>query len=88
MSRRTAPAGTGRNPARREESTLLIDATLKHNLPPLALPAREFMEHAREIWDELGLPASPAGAVARLFARRLGRPFRRQCPPRNWREMG
>ena len=38
-------------------STLLIDATLKHAMPPLALPAREFMERARAIWEELGLPA-------------------------------
>ena len=36
---------------------MLIDATLKHAMPPLALPAREFMERARAIWDELGLPA-------------------------------
>jgi 4-hydroxy-3-polyprenylbenzoate decarboxylase len=40
-----------------EESTLLIDATLKHKAPPLALPAREFMEKARAIWEELKLPA-------------------------------
>jgi 4-hydroxy-3-polyprenylbenzoate decarboxylase len=38
------------------DSTLLIDATLKHAMPPLALPAREFMERARVIWEELGLP--------------------------------
>jgi 4-hydroxy-3-polyprenylbenzoate decarboxylase len=38
------------------DSTLLIDATLKNPMPPLALPAREFMEHARGLWDELGLP--------------------------------
>jgi 4-hydroxy-3-polyprenylbenzoate decarboxylase len=42
---------------RGEESTLLIDATLKHSAPPLALPGREFMEHARGLWQELGLPA-------------------------------
>jgi UbiD family decarboxylase len=42
---------------RSEESTLLIDATLKHVAPPLALPALEFMEHARTIWQELELPA-------------------------------
>jgi UbiD family decarboxylase len=41
----------------KSDSTLLIDATLKHAMPPLALPAKEFMEHARAIWDELGLPA-------------------------------
>jgi 4-hydroxy-3-polyprenylbenzoate decarboxylase len=42
---------------RHEEATLLIDATLKHVAPPLALPAREFMEHAKTMWQELGLPA-------------------------------
>ncbi len=41
---------------RGEESTLLIDATLRHAAPPLALPTREFMERARTIWQELGLP--------------------------------
>jgi UbiD family decarboxylase len=39
-----------------EDSTLLIDATLKHPMPPLALPAKPFMQQARKIWDELGLP--------------------------------
>jgi UbiD family decarboxylase len=38
------------------DSTMLIDATRKRPMPPLALPARAFMEHARAIWDELGLP--------------------------------
>jgi UbiD family decarboxylase len=42
---------------RSNDSSLLIDATLKQAFPPLALPAREYMEHARAIWDELGLPA-------------------------------
>lgn len=37
-------------------SGLLIDATLKHSMPPLALPARPYMENARKIWEELGLP--------------------------------
>jgi UbiD family decarboxylase len=39
------------------DSSLLIDATLKQAFPPLALPTREFMERARQIWDELGLPS-------------------------------
>jgi UbiD family decarboxylase len=39
------------------DATLLVDATLKHAMPPLALPAREFMERARELWQDLGLPA-------------------------------
>jgi 4-hydroxy-3-polyprenylbenzoate decarboxylase len=38
------------------DSTMLIDATLKQPMSPLALPAREFMEKARDIWKELGLP--------------------------------
>jgi 3-polyprenyl-4-hydroxybenzoate decarboxylase len=41
---------------RSEDSSILIDATLKHAAPPLALPAREFMERARTIWQELQLP--------------------------------
>ena len=50
-------AGHGPKSGAREDSTILIDATLKHDMPPLALPRREYMEHARGIWDELGLPA-------------------------------
>jgi len=42
--------------AQATDSTMLIDATLKRPMPPLALPAREFMERARVIWEELGLP--------------------------------
>jgi 4-hydroxy-3-polyprenylbenzoate decarboxylase len=38
------------------ESSLLIDATRKADFPPLSLPKREYMERAREIWEELGLP--------------------------------
>ena len=37
------------------ESTLMIDATRKRPMPPLALPAREYMERAQTIWGELGL---------------------------------
>ena len=46
----------GADGARPEESTLLIDATLKREMPPLALPKREYMERAKELWEELGLP--------------------------------
>ncbi|HEY7383582.1 MAG TPA: UbiD family decarboxylase [Beijerinckiaceae bacterium] len=38
------------------DSMLLIDATLKHPTSPLALPARPYMENARRLWEELGLP--------------------------------
>jgi 4-hydroxy-3-polyprenylbenzoate decarboxylase len=37
-------------------SSLLIDATLKWAYPPTSLPRREFMERARQIWEEEGLP--------------------------------
>ena len=37
------------------DSTMLIDATRKRPMPPLALPTREHMEHARALWDRLGL---------------------------------
>jgi 3-polyprenyl-4-hydroxybenzoate decarboxylase len=40
----------------REDSTMLVDATQKEADPPISLPKREFMERARNIWDELGLP--------------------------------
>jgi UbiD family decarboxylase len=40
-----------------EDATLLMDATMKEQLPPLALPRREYMERARKVWEELGLPA-------------------------------
>ncbi|HUJ97924.1 MAG TPA: UbiD family decarboxylase, partial [Stellaceae bacterium] len=49
-------AGHGPKSGAREDSTILIDATLKHDMPPLALPGREFMEHARALWEELKLP--------------------------------
>ncbi|MGC8660637.1 MAG: UbiD family decarboxylase [Desulfomonilaceae bacterium] len=38
------------------ESTMFVDATLKVDFPPVALPKKEFMENARAIWEELGLP--------------------------------
>ena len=41
---------------RKTESALLIDATRKRLMPPLALPKKEFMEEALGIWNELGLP--------------------------------
>jgi 4-hydroxy-3-polyprenylbenzoate decarboxylase len=38
------------------DSYVLIDATAKTALPPVALPARRFMEEARRRWEQLGLP--------------------------------
>ncbi|MCL4486613.1 MAG: UbiD family decarboxylase [Chloroflexi bacterium] len=42
------------NPA--NDSAMLINAIQKEPLPPISLPKREYMEHAKEIWEELGLP--------------------------------
>jgi UbiD family decarboxylase len=39
------------------DSGLLVDATRKRPMPPLALPTRPYMEHARALWEELDLPA-------------------------------
>jgi 4-hydroxy-3-polyprenylbenzoate decarboxylase len=37
------------------DSSMLIDATRKRPMAPLALPTREHMEHARALWERLGL---------------------------------
>jgi len=40
-----------------EDSSLLVNATLRQPYPPVSLPKREYMERARQIWeDELKLP--------------------------------
>jgi 4-hydroxy-3-polyprenylbenzoate decarboxylase len=39
-----------------EDASVLIDATLKEDFPPISLPKREYMERAKDIWEELGLP--------------------------------
>jgi UbiD family decarboxylase len=53
---RSGGHGPKQEGGRRGDATLMIDATLKGPMPPLALPARDFMEKARAIWEELGLP--------------------------------
>lgn len=47
MSQRTAYPPT---------TSILIDATRKWAYPPTSLPGKEFMERARTIWEEEGLP--------------------------------
>ena len=55
-----AHRGQGHGPKREhdgeEDSSVLIDATMKSPMPPLALPGKDYMERAKDIWDELGLP--------------------------------
>jgi 4-hydroxy-3-polyprenylbenzoate decarboxylase len=38
------------------DSAMLVNAMLKAPYPPVSLPKREYMERAKRIWDELGLP--------------------------------
>lgn len=38
-------------------TSILIDATRKWDYPPTSLPRKDFMERARKIWEEEGLPA-------------------------------
>jgi 4-hydroxy-3-polyprenylbenzoate decarboxylase len=37
-------------------SALLINATRKWDYPPVSLPRKDFMERARQIWEEENLP--------------------------------
>ena len=46
----------GHGPKGGANSTLLIDATAKNPMPPLALPTKPYMLKAKAIWEELGLP--------------------------------
>ncbi len=39
-----------------EDAAVLIDATMKESFPPISLPKRAYMERAKVIWEELGLP--------------------------------
>ena len=39
-----------------QDASVLIDATLKQDFPPISLPKRQYMERAKVIWEELGLP--------------------------------
>ena len=50
------PLGHGPRSAAKEDATLLIDATLKADMAPVALPKREYMERAKVLWEKLGLP--------------------------------
>jgi 4-hydroxy-3-polyprenylbenzoate decarboxylase len=39
-----------------DESVLLVNAILREPYPPISLPKKEYMENAKGIWEELGLP--------------------------------
>ncbi len=73
-------------------STLLIDATAKHAMPPLALPGQEFMENAQKIWEELGLPSlapkAPWHGVHLGDWGKLWQQFAESATKGNWKENG
>jgi len=53
-----AAGATGDNTVQRHfGSAVLINAMRKWDYPPVSLPTKEHMEHARVIWEELQLPA-------------------------------
>ncbi|MDH3701884.1 MAG: UbiD family decarboxylase [Alphaproteobacteria bacterium] len=66
--------GQGHGPKREhggeEDSTLLIDATMKSDMPPLALPKKEYMEKAKALWERLDLP--PLRPMSPWFGYSLG----------------
>lgn len=56
LSHRSQGHGPKREHGQEEDGTLLIDATMKEDMPPLALPEKEYMEKAKKLWDRLDLP--------------------------------
>ncbi len=42
------------DPSRRISSLMAIDATMKHDYPPLALPPREHLEYVDANWRKYG----------------------------------
>ncbi len=63
-------AGEKRYPPPAGCSAILIDATRKWPYPPVSLPARSYMEQARKLWEEAGLP--PLQPRAPWFGYSLG----------------
>jgi UbiD family decarboxylase len=53
---RAGVQGSQYGPAK-SESSMLIDATQKYAMAPLALPGKQYMERAKEMWDQLKLPS-------------------------------
>ncbi len=85
-----ARPATGRSPARTaRNSTLLIDATLKHaGAAARAAGARVHGARARHLGGAEAAGAHPAAALARLFARRLGGRLGDLRAPRGARASG
>lgn len=56
MDPTTAPLEQHTERTHHLSSSMMIDATRKWDYPPVSLPKKEFMERARQIWKEEGLP--------------------------------
>ncbi len=52
----------GQKPRDDSDASLMIDATKKFDMPPVSLPTREHMEHAIDLWKEMGLPELELGS--------------------------
>jgi UbiD family decarboxylase len=51
-----SPVTEARFPSPSGCSAIMIDATRKWAYPPVALPAKKYMEAAKNMWEKLGLP--------------------------------
>jgi 4-hydroxy-3-polyprenylbenzoate decarboxylase len=51
-----SPPFKGENRLAADDSAMLINAILKEPFPPISLPKREYMERARQLWQELEFP--------------------------------
>lgn len=56
LGHREAGHGPRRMQGDGQDGAMLMNATLREPFPPISLPRREYMERARQIWEELGLP--------------------------------
>jgi len=63
-----------------------MDATMKGDMPPLALPKQEYMERAKAIWQELDLgplrPQARGSATPGRLAAAMGRAAKRAAQGR------
>ena len=70
-----------------QDASVLIDATLKEDFPPISLPKREYMERAKKIWEELGLPKLKPKSPGSAIRSANGAGIRRDRGPRDARRL-
>jgi UbiD family decarboxylase len=84
--------GAQYGPEKQADSSMLIDATRKRPMAPLALPTREHMEHARDLWQRLNL--HPLTVTAPWHGYELGdwterwETFARRAAAGDWERSG